>query len=113
MAPRSRPEAPAALPRKDAVMQLLATHRRPMHANEIATRLGVAAGSYGGLLRMLDDLSFDGGLVPMSGQRFRLSGEQLQQHGAQLEGPLNVNPRGFGFVPGVGAEDVFIPAESM
>jgi ribonuclease R len=100
--------------RRDDVMNLLASQRRAMHVNEIATRLGVAAGAYAGLQRLLDDLSYDGSVLALSGQRFSLSGRQVEQRGVGLEGYLNVHPRGFGFVSAVGfADDVFIPAESM
>lgn len=100
--------------RRDDVINLLASQRRAMHMNEIATRLEIDAGAYTTLHRLLDDLSYDGSVVALPGQRFRLSGAQIEQRGASLEGILNVHPRGFGFVsaPGV-ADDAFIPAESM
>jgi ribonuclease R len=101
-------------PRRDDVMSLLAAERRPMHVSEIATRLGVDAGAYTALHRLLDDLAYDGSIAAMTGQRFHLSRQQLEQRGAGVEGVLNVHPRGFGFVTAPGlADDVFVPAESM
>src|SRR5262249_55488014 len=59
-------------------------------------------------------LSFDGSIVALPGQRFKLSREQIEQRGGLYEGILSVNPRGFGFVTAVGRpEDVYIPAEAM
>jgi ribonuclease R len=103
--------------RRDDVMNLLASQSngaRALHVNEIATRLGVEAGAYVALHRLLDDLAYDGSIVALPGQRFRLSGRQVEQRGTRLEGYLNVHPRGFGFVGAVGfADDVYVPAESM
>jgi ribonuclease R len=100
--------------RRDAVVDLLASERRALHVNEIATRLGLPDGAYAALQRLLDDLSFDGSIVPLTGQRFRLSKEQKQQHGEEAEGHLNVNPRGFGFVPAPSlGGDVYVPPEAM
>jgi ribonuclease R len=100
--------------RRDDVMNLLAAHRRALHVNEIAMRLGVPAGDYTALHRLLDDLAFDGSIVALTGQRFRLSERQLEQRGTGLEGYLNVHPRGFGFISAPGfADDVYVPAEGM
>ena len=38
------------------------------------------------LKRMLDDLSFDGSIVALPGQRFRLSKKQAEQRGAEYQG---------------------------
>ncbi len=95
-------------------MNLLASVPRALHVNEIATRLDVPAGAYTGLQRLLDDLSYDGTVVALPGQRFRLTAKQVEQRGTELTGYLNVHPRGFGFVSAVGfADDVYVPAESM
>ena len=100
--------------RRDAVVDLLATFKRALHINEIATRLGVEERRYPGLQRLLDDLSFDGSVVAMPGQRFRLSREQVERRGTDVSGIISVNPRGFGFVntPGM-ADDIFVPGESL
>jgi ribonuclease R len=100
--------------RRDDVLGLLASQRRAMHVNEIATRLGVPDGQYPALHRLLDDLAYDGSIVALTGQRFRLSGKQVETRGAAAEGYLNVNPRGFGFVSASGyADDIYVPPESM
>src|SRR5271170_949504 len=112
--PSARSEARPRVPRRDAVIDLLAAQRRPMHVAEIATRLGVEAGRYDALQRVLDDLAFDGSVAPMSGHRFRLSREQTERHGAEIQGILSVNPRGFGFVSRAGDDgDIYIPPEAM
>jgi ribonuclease R len=85
----------------------------PLHANELAERLGVGPESYQGLLRLLDDLVFDGVLVAR-GQRFKVD----RKHGKareQREGVLTVNPRGFGFVASATAsgDDVFVGADAL
>lgn len=100
--------------RRDAVVDLLSSFRRALHINEIATRLGVEERRYPALQRLLDDLSFDGSVVAMPGQRFRLTREQAERRGTEVSGILSVNPRGFGFVntPGM-ADDIFVPAEGL
>jgi ribonuclease R len=99
--------------RREAVVDLLASQPRALHVNEIATRLGVSAGSYTALQRLLNDLSFDGSIVALTGQRFRLSSAQRERHGVEVEGILNVNPRGFGFVSSGLGDDIYIPPTSM
>jgi ribonuclease R len=99
--------------RREAVVDLLASQPRALHVNEIATRLGVSAGSYAALQRLLDDLSFDGSIVALTGQRFRLSSAQRERYGVEVEGILNVNPRGFGFVATGRDDDIYIPPTSM
>ncbi|MEZ4300315.1 MAG: VacB/RNase II family 3'-5' exoribonuclease [Polyangiaceae bacterium] len=100
--------------RRERVIDTLAVAGRALHSQEIATRLGVGPGTYPAFRRLLDDLAFDGSIVALAGQRFRLNRKQAEDRGEQLEGPLNVNPRGFGFVVSAGAPaDLFIPAESM
>jgi ribonuclease R len=104
----------APVPRRDAVIDLLAAQARALHTNEIAARLGVEERSYPALQRLLDDLSFDGSLTALPGQRFRLSRQSVERRGAELEGVLTVHPRGFGFVSGGAlAEDVYVPPDSM
>ena len=60
-----------ALPTRAAVLELLAEQDHAVHANEVATRLGVPESSYPGLLRLLDDLVFDGLLQARDGHKFR------------------------------------------
>ena len=100
--------------RRDRVIDTLAAAGRALHSQEIAARLGVEAGAYPALQRLLDDLAFDGSVVPLAGQKFRLNRAQLEGRGAEIEGPIHVHARGFGFVASAGTEgDLFVPAESI
>ncbi|HSN99730.1 MAG TPA: VacB/RNase II family 3'-5' exoribonuclease [Candidatus Nanopelagicales bacterium] len=100
--------------RRDAVLDLLASFRRALHVNEIAGRLGLEPRRYPALQRLLDDLSFDGTLVALPGQRFKLTNQQVERRGAEHQGILSVNPRGFGFVTVGGLpEGIYIPPESL
>jgi len=101
-------------PRRAAVIKLLSGQRRALHVNEVASRLEVSARDYGALHRVLDDLCFDGTLMAMSGQRFRMASAARARFGATVEGHLHVHPRGFGFVGSDELEDdIFIPGEAM
>jgi len=60
------------LPSRTKVLELLASEDRAFHAQEIADRLGVARESSAGLLRLLDDLVFDGVVVARDGQKFKM-----------------------------------------
>lgn len=59
------------LPSRAALLELLAGEDHAVHANEIASRLEVPETSYPGLLRLLDDLVFDGLLQARDGHKFR------------------------------------------
>jgi ribonuclease R len=94
---------------------------RAVHANELADKLGVSPDRYQGLLRLLDDLVFDG-VLRASGQRFKLDKKSSgggtgpgRGKKERREGILTVNPRGFGFVasPTATGDDVFVNAESL
>jgi len=103
-----------ALPNRTQVLDVLRAEDRPVHANEIAERLGVGVESYQGLLRLLDDLVFDGVLVAR-GQRFKVDQKRGSTAREQREGLLTVNPRGFGFVASATAsgDDVFVGADAL
>ena len=102
------------LPRRDAIIDLLATQRRPLHVHEVATRLGVDEGSYQAFVRLMDDLAFDGSVVALDGHRFKVSPQSVERRGAEHQGILSVNPRGFGFVSAAGVpDDVYVPPEAM
>lgn len=102
------------VPRRDVVLELLASQTRPLHTNEIATRLRLEERSYPALQRVLDDLAFDGSVTALPGQRFGVSRQNIGQRATELEGVLNVHPRGFGFVGGGAlAEDIYVPPEAM
>lgn len=105
-----------ALPSRTAVLDLLGSEDRPIHAQEVADRLGVGPESYAGLLRLLDQLVYDGVATVRGGQRFKLDKKAIRGRDRERrEGVLTVNPRGFGFVasPTATGDDVFIAAEAL
>ncbi|WP_232379491.1 ribonuclease R [Polyangium fumosum] len=98
------------------IAEVLAEHSRPLHIHEIASRLGLTEGAYEPLRRVLDDLCWDGSVIALPGQRFRLAVARTREErrGKEHEGTLNVNPRGFGFVTVLDLpDDVFVPQEAM
>jgi ribonuclease R len=102
-----------ALPTKAHVLTLLAGESRAFHAREIAERLGVTELAYPGLLRLLDDLAFEGTLTAL-GKRFALSKRSRRHAGESREGFISIAPRGFGFVSSAEhEEDVYVPRESI
>ena len=103
------------LPSRTDVLQVLASEDRPFHAKEIATRLKVDEESYPGLIRLLDDITFDGTITARDGHKFKLSKAAASKQGEEREGILTINPRGFGFVAALGSsgDDVFIPNEEI
>lgn len=97
--------------RRDQLVELLASQTRALHAREIATRLDLREGDYLDLLALLEELTFDGLLRAMPGQRFRAARSAPVQ---TREGFLSVNPKGFAFLSTPGeSQDVFIPAQSV
>src|SRR6185312_16947384 len=60
-----------ALPSRTQVLDVFEHADGALHTNEVAEKLGVPAEQTTGLLRLLDDLVFDGILVAR-GQRFKL-----------------------------------------
>ncbi len=132
---KERPRRARALPTKDEVLAILAREGdRPVHAREIFSGLDLSEGVYPGLLRILDDLVFDGLLIARPGQKFKLAKRTAEGRGARVTGSITVNARGFGFVtPDVPAastspaspatpdkkpradrsEDVFVGAEGL
>ena len=59
------------LPSRTAILDLLKSQDHALDAREVAERLAVAPASQAGLLRMLDDLVFDG-VVTARGDKFKL-----------------------------------------
>lgn len=102
----------APLPHKAHVLSVLGGASRALHAREIAERLGLSELGYPGLLRMLDDLAFEGALSVRPGQRFQLSKGSREVGGEEREGYVSIAARGFGFVRTV-AEDVYVPREAL
>jgi len=103
------------LPSKTRILDVLASPTNDArHAKEIANDLGLDDAGYGALVRILDDMVFEGMLVARSGHRYKLAKEAARVRGEELEGYLSVNARGFGFVSTLGSsQDVFIPKESI
>jgi ribonuclease R len=93
------------------VLGLLADQTRALHAREVAQRLSVREGDYLALLQLLNELTFEGAIRGMPGQRFRAG----RGHNAEIrEGVLSLHPRGFGFVSTPSqSEDVYIPPSSL
>ena len=73
---------------------------------------GVPESHYSHLVELLQQLSVDGTVRKMPGNRYRAS-SSAQKAGGTWEGALTVNPRGFGFVTAVGYEDVYVPPDAM
>lgn len=91
------------LPSRTAVLELLKSQEHALDAREVAERLGVAPASQAGLLRMLDDLVFDG-VVTARGDKFKLgASERLPEkapalvpkpvHAAAAHARTSSNPR--------------------
>jgi hypothetical protein len=59
---------PRSLPPKNKVLDLLATLRESLEANEIAKQLGVEEKSFPGFLRLLDDLALNGDVAWAHGE---------------------------------------------
>jgi ribonuclease R len=119
------------LPRKNDVLGTFGQEERPFHAREIALELGVPKESYRALVSLLDNLVFEGELIGLPGDKYKLRSGRGKSNGRsergsegrpsggrqgeEREGTLTVNQRGFGFVASLGAsgDDVFVPKESM
>lgn len=112
------------LPTKDRLVEILGQEGDFLHPREIAERLSLEEGQFDGLLRILDDMVFNG-VVTARGKKFKLDARaQKIASGSEkkaLQGVVTVNPRGFGFVK-LDAEsgkaskesgDVFIPEENL
>ena len=63
------------LPSRTAVLDLLKSQDRALDAQEVGEKLGVAAASQAGLLRVLDDLVFDG-VVTARGDTFKVGSSE-------------------------------------
>ena len=107
------------LPARSDVLKLLASEDRAFHAKEIAKELDVPDVKYEGLVRLLDNLTFDGVVDAKDGHKFKLASRGAQRRGggqeATRQGIVSVNARGFGFVSSIGAagDDVFVSAEAL
>lgn len=94
-----------------AIVDLLAGSGRALHAAEIANELGSSDPAR--VSQTLEDLVFDGLLVPRPGRRYKIAAE-VRAEKLELEGAFSAHPRGFGFVRGgASGEDVYIPPECI
>jgi ribonuclease R len=104
------------LPRREAILDLLASRERALAAREIAARLHVAEPAYPGFLRLLENLAQEGVIRPVGHERYALDAPVGRRAGksAEREGTLTADPRGFGFVKTVGfSDDLYIPEHAM
>ena len=131
------------LPKKNQLTDLLARHTEPRHARDIARELDLDEKSYRALVRILDDMSREGLVIAIPGDRYKLArrGAKGLPRGTpereappksaksggrdssrtpnrapardELEGFLTVNARGFGFVATGAKDDVYVPKEAL
>jgi len=98
---------------RNAIVEVLAENRRPMHVRELATRLDLEGHELDVLRRTLDDLLLDGVVTTLAGQRVRLARGADKPRGKTVEGLFHAHPRGFGFVKSPAGEiDIFVPHEA-
>lgn len=100
------------LPSRGEIALCLSQVPRAMHAREIATHCQVDESAYPRFLELLAQLSFDGTVRRLPGNRYK-AGMDAGTKGAGWEGVLSVNPRGFGFVTAAGQEDVYIAPDGI
>src|SRR4051812_20677401 len=102
------------LPRREAILELLNSQTRALHAREMAARLHIAEGDYAGFDRLLSELAMTGAIVGLAGDRFRAPQEPTKRPSNERQGALRVNARGFGLVATVGFDDnLYIPEERL
>jgi ribonuclease R len=104
------------LPRRDAVVDLLASRGRPLTSRELAARLHVTETSYPGFLRFLEALAQEGALREVGKDRYSLEGPAWRRPEGvtEREGTLRADARGFGFVRSVGfSDDLYVPEQAM
>jgi ribonuclease R len=98
------------LPARADVLGCLGEAGRPLHARELASRLGVREGSYSEFLGLLDRLCLEGRVRRLAGSRYRVEPSSPTE---SWEGLLGVNPRGFGFVAAAGHPDVYVAGDAL
>lgn len=104
------PDMVKAPPSRGDIVRCLTEAARGLNAREIAKRCGVGPDAVPHLLELLDQLTFDGTLRRISGNRFEAAAVKA---GAGWEGVLSVNPRGFGFVTAAGQDDVYVAPDGI
>lgn len=108
------------LPRRDAVVNLLASQGRVLSAREMAAKLAVSEASFPGFLRFLESLAQAGELRPVGNARYALESPlspraPVSTRTEEREGTVSADARGFGFVRAIGfpGEDLYIPDHAM
>lgn len=99
------------IPAKGEVIRMLADAKKPVHARELATQLGVSEANVPRLITALDELAEQRRIKRLSGQRYTAELREVTQSEG-WEGVLSMNQRGFGFVNAVGHDDVYIAPEA-
>src|ERR1700743_235286 len=100
------------IPPKGEVLSLLAEAKKPVHARELATKLGVSGANVERLIGVLDDLVDERKVKRAGGQRYAIVTRE-ERESESWEGMLSLNPRGFGFVNAVGHDDAYIAPEAI
>lgn len=80
------------LPTRAAILEFLAEKDHAVHAHEVGMSLGVPEALYPGLLRLLDDLVFDGLLSARDGHKFRTASRGRAREHAVAERRLANKP---------------------
>lgn len=100
------------LPARSQILACLSEATRPLHAREVAEKLGVKEAQYSRLLDLLDLLAVEGAVVKRPGQRFTLKTLPDRKREGWT-GVLSVNPRRFGFVAAAGRPDVYVAPDGI
>jgi len=100
------------IPAKGEVLRLLAEAKKPIHARELAAKLGISEANVPRLVTALDELVDQKRIKRLSGQRYAMELREVTQSEG-WEGVLSLNPRGFGFVNAVGHDDAYIAPEAI
>lgn len=103
------------LPRRDAVLDLLASRSRPLTAREMAARLRVSEAAYGGFTRFLESLAQEGALRSLDRERYAIeTAPERRPQGPAREGVLQLDPSGFGVLRSDDARhDVLLPEGAL
>jgi ribonuclease R len=104
--------SPRKLPQRHEVLEALAAREpRALHARELAKELRVREADYLRFLALLSDLTLDGAVRALPGQRYRAKAGMTRE---TREGYVRVHPRGFGFVSTANCpDDVYVQAEAL
>ncbi len=100
------------IPSRDEVLRMLAEAKKPVHARELAQKLGISVANVPRLIASLDVLVEQRRIKRLSGQRYIMELREVTQSEG-WEGVLSLNPRGFGFVNAAGHDDVYIAPEAI